>query len=436
MFVCVCGGANGLNHGVNKKILFWECSIKYIIYLLLFFRFCGKSFKYLKGMRRHEKAHMDSKIEYPCDKCELKFHRKDTFERHKLVHAKDNTLQCRTCGLIVKDQKELAEHVKTHVVKTVYECLLCNEKFKAEHCYYTHMLVSHEMNKDMAKLVLTKKRDKQVEKMLAKNATVLDPNLPLPADQSIPTVTATDLKTANSVSSSFNVDQVVSSILDENKETLNAMTRVATENLCLHSQDIGQEEKVASLLPPANPLSSFEKSSRIMPLDHLGHNAGFGMQKKPSQILNGGLTEISDHAYGQRLSHSQNSLVNQLGIQQDSGLVGSLAQLPATDSHSAFSNAVAVLDIGSLTSFIGQRSHSNLTPLTGLGNQTGMQTLEQGAIESLRRLQDTSDPPVSVTSLDVMLHQRQTGAPLTGGALDREATVDNVSVGYRIQNLF
>lgn len=377
---------------------------------------------------------MDSITEYACDKCDLKFQRKDVYERHLAVHNKDTFLQCHICQTVVRDQKELTEHAQTHIEKTVYECLLCDEKFTVAHNYYTHMLVSHEMSKEVAKLMHTEKKDQQVVKALTKNATVLDPNLPLPVEQTVPA--SSEVKVTHATSSAFNVNQMVSSILDDNKATLNAMTRVATENLCLHSQDIGDEEKTAALLPPVNPMSTFEKNHRLLPLDHLSHDVGYNLPKKQGLSLVSCQTEMSDHGFGQTLNEARNTMVHQLGLQQDNSLNDNqLTQLPVSDAL-AFSNSVAVLDIGSLSSFIGQRSQSNVTPMTNLGGQLGLPSLEHGAIESLRRLQDTSDPPVTNTLEAILIAQRQPGVLVSGNLLDRDSSSDSNSVGYRIQNLF
>ena len=386
-------------------------------------------------MRRHEKNHMENKTEYPCDKCDLKFQRKDVLERHAAVHLKDTTFQCHVCKISVSDRKELEDHVQTHIEKIVYECLLCDEKFTVAHNYYTHMLVSHEMTKDVAKLMHTEKKDKQVVKILAKNAKVLDPNLPLPVEQAVP---ASEVKVTNAVTTTFNVNQMVSSILDGNKAHLNAMTRVATENLCLHSQDIRQEETApSSLLPPVNPMIAFEKNTRLMPLDHIAHDVGFGMTKKPILNMVSCPIEMSNHAYGQTLNEARNSIVHHLGLQNDNVMTDNpIAQLPVSDTLS-FPNSVTVSDIACLSSFIGQQSHSSLTQLTSMVTQPDMHSLEQGAIESLRRLQDTNEPAVSQALEAILAVQRQqSGILVSGNLTDPSTSNDNTGVGYRIQNLF
>ncbi|WAR04809.1 ZNF93-like protein [Mya arenaria] len=408
----ICGGSYAKRSQLDEHVLSHSSEKHHTC------RYCGKSFKYLKGLRRHEKNHSDDAGSLKCDDCGTKFTRKDTLDRHRLIHSKETMLHCPTCQITFENNDEFKEHIDSHVEKIQYECILCKQKFKVPGKYYTHMLAIHNISKELARQVHSDVKDGQfsqkVAELIAKAASPADPNLPLHSEDNV------SFTSKSSSVPCYNVNQVVSNIIEENKASLNALTRAATENLRLHSQDVREEEKNIPLVPPINPLVLFEKSNNLLPLDHYGIDGkSQGQRAHPMNI--------TDHNYGQSLNSLDQSIHTvHSGMQHSDLNVGHLQSLNLPDNFSLGPhNSLTCHGVGH--PFMAR----NMVNFEQVSDQ---HSVEQGAIESLRRLQESSNPPLSVamaTSSGMMsVSQGQ-------GHIQSAQVADNSSAtNYRLQNLF
>jgi len=136
------------------------------------------------------------------------------------------------------------------------------------------MSVIHNIGRDLAQQLLAGQKAGRVPEhlaqLVAQEVSPRDPNLPLVEAQ--PGATTSQSHTVQAVHPPLSQAQtgshfagVDSDMTDGDKTALTAMTRAATMNLRLHSQDISDQEK--GLAPPHHTLSVFEKTGNVLPLD-------------------------------------------------------------------------------------------------------------------------------------------------------------------------
>lgn len=363
-------------------------------------------------MRRHEKSHTEEES-FNCSQCGLKFSRKENLDRHKVSHGETN-FQCNICKKVLKDSRALQEHEFTHLVAKGYKCSICEEMFYSSSKYFNHLSVMHNIQKQEAQLMIM---DEQMQKN-NKQADV-HPNVNLSANSDI----------SQSVTSFETVE--VSAILENaSKETMNVLTRVATENLSLHSQDIRADEKVNILIPPLNPMILYEKNRRITTIDN-GNSTGtvFGLDHKG--VGNSTVDSISypDHVYSQVKQdvETHNSHHRNVTMQHPDGSMSHVLN----ETVLGFVSSNALTSINNLTSYIGQRPQS-LTPMANL--TTGLHQDEQGAIESLHQLQDNPVIPITLVSTTegMVVSPQQHNVLMSSTGTSDDCTQSD----YRIQNLY
>jgi hypothetical protein len=381
----------------------------------MYFRYCGKSFKYFKGMRRHEKSHNEEES-FTCNQCGLKFARKENLDRHKISHG-EASFQCKTCKKVLKDGRALQEHEFTHLIAKGCRCFVCGEMFYSSNKYFTHLLVAHSIQKQDAQLMI-------IDEKLKKD------NKQAKSDQK-ETLASSVQSSSPITGQGMSFDVSVSGILENaSKETMSVLTRVATENLRLHSQDVPDQEKGNIIIPPLNPMIMFEKN-RITSLENtVGTNGAFSLEHKVIGNSVGEALTFPDHAYGQSLKQVENhgnhsstlTMTHSEGAMQHQGI---------SENVLGFVTSNALTSINNLTSYIGQRQNS-LTPLTNL--TTSLHQDEHGAIESLRQLQDNSAVPIALVpatvGMGVSQGQQNVGMTTTG------SNEGSGQSNYSIQNLY
>lgn len=359
-------------------------------------------------MRRHEKGHTEEES-FNCGQCGLKFARKENLDRHKASHG-DTNFQCKICKKVLKDGRALQEHEFTHLVAKGCKCSICGEMFYSSSKYFSHVFVMHNIQKQEAQLMII---DEKLQKEKKQNE--VSASVPSSTNSGITPPISRQITT---------FDSSVSGILDSaSKETMNVLTRVATENLRLHSQDIPAEEKTSIIIPPLNPMIIYEKN-RVTPLDNTA--AGNTGLVPPTDSVS-----FPDHAYGQSIKlpvetnsnhHGNLNLTHSDNTMPHHGLNETVLSFVAVNTLSSINN---------LNSYIGQRQPS-LTPLSNL--TASLHQDEHGAIESLRRLQDNPVTPISLVSSaeGIAMNQGQRNVVMSSTGTNE----DNTQTEYRMQNLY
>ncbi|KAL4229298.1 hypothetical protein ACF0H5_012338 [Mactra antiquata] len=400
----ICGGKYSKRSQLDNHIFSHSAERKFTC------RYCGKTFKYYKGMRRHEKSHVEEES-FTCDQCGLKFSRKENLDRHKVTHG-SNEFQCKVCKKVLKDGRALQEHEFTHLVAKGCKCPSCDEMFYSSNKYFNHLFAVHNIVKQEAQLMMIDEQLKQNSKQCVK------------ALEKQPVV-----ENSHNVPQASNVFEIVE---NDAKDTMSLLTRVATENLRLHSQDVSVTEKDNIITPPMNPMILFEKNV-VTSLGNTVPNRHYALpgQKEVgnAQVNVPGFT---NHVFGQQVKQTNDAgnngnNCNVLTIQSH----GNTMSHGLNDTVLGFVTSNTLTSISNLTSYIGQRSNS-LTPLSNL--TIGLHQDEHGAIESLRRLQDNPVIPVTCASntdghIDPTTQQNTLLPTMV-------TNVDTTQTDYRIQNLF
>ncbi|XP_059048978.1 RE1-silencing transcription factor-like isoform X1 [Achroia grisella] len=135
---------------------------------------CGRKFKRLILLKRHEKvlhsdlcqfscphctvtflsqeelvAHQNrhgniANRRHVCPVCSKRFHEKNTLRRHiDIVHNKKRGLRCEYCTELFSSVSKLTRHVRSHAGKRAYPCKYCNKSFLKSHHYTRHLRVKH-----------------------------------------------------------------------------------------------------------------------------------------------------------------------------------------------------------------------------------------------------------------------------------------------------
>ncbi|KAK6645464.1 hypothetical protein RUM43_001741 [Polyplax serrata] len=95
---------------------------------------CGKTFKILKSLRKHESVkHSKSNITYNCTFCSKIFREKGKLNRHMLSH-RNNQYQCPQCSKQFARTDTLNRHIKAaHDEKQQFSCSFCKKAFSFKH---------------------------------------------------------------------------------------------------------------------------------------------------------------------------------------------------------------------------------------------------------------------------------------------------------------
>lgn len=99
-----------------------------------FFCICGKVFRLLKTLRKHQSIkHSVDRKEYCCDVCRKTFLELGKLNRHMLSH-RSSQYHCSECHKPFARSDALKRHVMiTHSEKKEFECTFCQKKFKLKY---------------------------------------------------------------------------------------------------------------------------------------------------------------------------------------------------------------------------------------------------------------------------------------------------------------
>ncbi|XP_045455087.1 RE1-silencing transcription factor A-like [Melitaea cinxia] len=105
---------------------------------------CPASFLSIEELEAHQKRHIRVQRPYDCSICGKKFHEKSTLQRHKdVVHNKTPTFCCEYCPERFVSIAKLARHVRSHAGDRPYPCKFCDKCFTKSHHYTRHLRLKH-----------------------------------------------------------------------------------------------------------------------------------------------------------------------------------------------------------------------------------------------------------------------------------------------------
>ena len=98
---------------------------------------CGRSFKTIRGQKRHEMFCKTEDDKLKCDICDKVFTRKFTRDSHRLIHVPEEKkdMQCPQCKIQCTTTRSLLNHKAIYAKKISYQCEYCNQIF----CYQYHL---------------------------------------------------------------------------------------------------------------------------------------------------------------------------------------------------------------------------------------------------------------------------------------------------------
>ncbi|GFS44964.1 hypothetical protein NPIL_121851 [Nephila pilipes] len=91
---------------------------------------CGKQYKYLRGLKRHEVVVHTGERRYPCDYCDKAC--KDSFalKEHVRIHTKEKPFSCLQCPKRFRSSSNLNQHKLVHLQeRPYYPCPDCERIF-------------------------------------------------------------------------------------------------------------------------------------------------------------------------------------------------------------------------------------------------------------------------------------------------------------------
>lgn len=105
---------------------------------------CGKTYKWLESLRKHEKyAHEEERV-HKCDECPKSYKYPETLTEHKKTHSNSViNLRCRLCLKVFSSKDALKQHTATHDDKRPYVCEICGKTYKWSANWKHHVRNAH-----------------------------------------------------------------------------------------------------------------------------------------------------------------------------------------------------------------------------------------------------------------------------------------------------
>uniref|UniRef100_A0A1I8NZR3 Protein krueppel n=1 Tax=Stomoxys calcitrans TaxID=35570 RepID=A0A1I8NZR3_STOCA len=126
-----------LKHDTNNENKQWKCPS------------CDRVLQSWYNFERHMRIHMpvEERKTKKCTECESRFTSKAQLEAHvNFKHKNDKNFICEECGLSLRTNSNLRQHLLTHTDLKPFECEVCKKKFKNNSRLRIHM-DTHSPNK-------------------------------------------------------------------------------------------------------------------------------------------------------------------------------------------------------------------------------------------------------------------------------------------------
>ncbi|XP_075149171.1 zinc finger protein weckle [Haematobia irritans] len=126
-------------HGTKNENKQWKCPVQS----------CDRTLQSWYNFERHIRIHMpvEKRRTIKCNECDSRFSSKAQLEAHiNFKHKNDKNFVCEECGLCLRTNSNLRQHLLTHTDLKPYECEVCNKKFKNNSRLRIHM-DTHSPNK-------------------------------------------------------------------------------------------------------------------------------------------------------------------------------------------------------------------------------------------------------------------------------------------------
>ena len=108
--------------------------------------YCGKKFRSISEVQRHEMTHTRVKP-FSCEDCGLQFRFKSSIQRHRKIthtHEKENILEiCSHCGKAFTQKTNLLIHERSHTGQKPFKCDLCSQTYRLECHLEKHRFKDH-----------------------------------------------------------------------------------------------------------------------------------------------------------------------------------------------------------------------------------------------------------------------------------------------------
>ena len=88
---------------------------------------CGKTFSDTSSLNKHHKSVHEKITFFSCDKCDLKFYARKTYDEHMRVHTGERPFKCKICPKTYKRVSDLNHHIRGHTGETKHVCELCGK---------------------------------------------------------------------------------------------------------------------------------------------------------------------------------------------------------------------------------------------------------------------------------------------------------------------
>lgn len=75
---------------------------------------CGRIFKQLSNLRRHQRLHSDDAIPYQCDLCGKSFSQAGALKVHKRIHSGEKPYKCELCSKTFYHSSTMNRHKRSH----------------------------------------------------------------------------------------------------------------------------------------------------------------------------------------------------------------------------------------------------------------------------------------------------------------------------------